>query len=81
MQEVFPQTKPDRRFLPGIPSKHGSRRTSGIRYFSQGPADVYSANGKYRYCSGKTVDISEGGLLLVPDKPLQVGEKVVLRFF
>lgn len=81
MPEVFPQTKPDRRYLPDIPSKQGSRRAGGMRYFSQGAADVYSANGKYRYCSGKTVDISEGGLLLEPDKPVRVGDKVVLRFF
>lgn len=81
MTEVFPLTKPDRRYLPDIPSKHGSRRAGGMRYFSQGPADVYSANGKYRYCSGKTVDISEGGMLLEPDKPVRVGDKVVLRFF
>ncbi|MHC1790479.1 glycosyltransferase [Solidesulfovibrio sp.] len=81
MTEVFPRTKPDRRYLPDIPSKGGSRRQSGQRYFSQGGADVYSADGKYRYCSGKTVDISEGGLLLVPDKPLKVGDKAVLRFF
>ena len=81
MAEVFPRPKPDRRFLADIPSKHHTRRLSGPRYFSQGQADVYSADGKYRYTSGTTVDISEGGMLLVPDKPLRVGDRAVLRFF
>ena len=81
MTEVFPRQKPDRRFLPDIPSKQHTRRLSGPRYFSQGQADIYSADGKYRYTSGRTVDISEGGMLLVPDKPLRVGDKAVLRFF
>ena len=81
MTEVFPRQKPDRRFLPDIPSKQHTRRLSGPRYFSQGQADIYSADGKYRYASGRTVDISEGGMLLVPDKPLRVGDKAVLRFF
>jgi hyaluronan synthase len=81
MMEVFPKTKPDRRYLPDIPSKKEGRRASGERYFSQGKADVYSADGKYRYTSGRTVDISQGGMLLEPDKPLRVGDRAMLRFF
>ncbi len=81
MTEVFPKTKPDRRYLPDIPSKSEGRRAAGERYFSQGQADIYSADGKYRYASGETIDISQGGMLLKPDKRLRVGDKAVLRFF
>jgi hyaluronan synthase len=79
--EVFPREKPDRRFLPDIPSKANSRRQCHARYSSDGKADVYSENGKYRYCSGDVIDISQCGMLLAPDKKLEVGQKVVLRFF
>ena len=79
--EIFPREKPDRRFLPDIPSKGTSRRGANVRYFSEGRADVYSSNGKYRYCSGKIVNLSQGGMLLEPDRKLHVGDKVMLRFF
>ncbi len=79
--EVFPREKPDRRFLPDIPSKGITRRAHDTRYFSEGKADVYSEDGKYRYCSGNVVNLSQGGLLLNPDKKLRVGQKAMLRFF
>jgi hyaluronan synthase len=79
--EVFPREKPDRRFLPDIPSKGATRRVYDTRYFSEGKADVYSEDGKYRYCSGNVVNLSQGGMLLSPDKKLRVGQKAMLRFF
>ena len=79
--EVFPREKPDRRFLPDIPSKGATRRIYDTRYFSEGKADVYSEDGKYRYCSGNVVNLSQGGMLLSPDKKLRVGQKAMLRFF
>jgi len=79
--EVFPREKPDRRFLPDIPTKSASRRSSDTRYFSEGKVDVYSSNGKYRYCSGRIINLSESGMLIEPDRKLRVGDKVVLRFF
>ena len=72
--EIFPREKPDRRFLPDIPSKGSSRRDFDARYFSEGRADVYSSNGKYRYCSGKIVNLSQSGLLLEPDRKLFHGQ-------
>ncbi len=79
--EVFPREKPDRRFLPDIPSKNASRRQFDARYFSEGQVDIYSEDGKYRYCSGRVVNVSQGGMLLEPDRRLRVGDKVVARFF
>ncbi|EFL50540.1 glycosyl transferase family 2 [Solidesulfovibrio fructosivorans JJ]] len=79
--EVFPRENPDRRFLPDIPSKSASRRNADARYFSEGKVDVYSSNGKYRYCSGRIVNLSKSGMLIEPDRKLRVGDKVVLRFF
>lgn len=79
--EVFPRANPDRRYLPDIPSKKEYRREGGPRYFAEGRADIYSADGKYRFSSGKIINVSEGGLLLAPDRELHAGDKVVLRFF
>ncbi len=79
--EIFPREKPDRRYLPDIPSKQASRREFGARYFAEANVDVYSKDGKYRYCSGKVVDLGEGGMLLASSRTLNVGDKVVLRFF
>ncbi|EHJ49111.1 Hyaluronan synthase [Solidesulfovibrio carbinoliphilus subsp. oakridgensis] len=79
--EVFPKENPDRRFLPDLPSKNATRRQHDTRYISEGRADVYSVDGKYRYCSGKVVNVSEGGMLLDADRSLHVGDTVMLRFF
>ena len=77
--EIFPQPKPDRRFLSAVPSKTPSRRGDNQRYFMNAAMELRSVKNKKRRLRGKVVDISDNGVLIETNAKAAVGDVFLLK--
>ncbi|EPR43172.1 glycosyl transferase family 2 [Desulfovibrio sp. X2] len=80
--EIFPNPRPDRRFLPNVPSKGASRRGDNQRYFADFDVSVREpGRGGRELAEGRVVDLSNTGMLVDVRHDLAPGDAVVLKFF